>query len=366
VVLTEDAWKLSESMQRVPQLSPFVSVSFIKNSIFDWIRGKYLNEISCPMIEYICQICREKVTESEIWIPLAHTYIQSDIRIGRVILKTITKELLNEWIDRSDLNEETKERYKKEFMNRYQEKLQGLVAATISLYAEPQRANEIAEDEAEKAASILRIFSPGVFHPKIISCCTLFGNEHIKINKFFQIKDKKLVRIIEEITDKPWMPWILTNKFVENIKGSGLDTISNVLLLDNKNEFQNQVLNSLFIYSRSALAIGVEDKLIYILVAIESILLKNDNESIQQTIGERMAFLLEEKAGKRKMIIKNVKDVYGARSRFIHHGQTIEEIESITTFMFNSYRFFLILIMDINKFKNKLEFIEKIETIRLS
>lgn len=358
--------KLSESVQRTPQLSPIVSVSFIKDSIFDWMKGKYLNELSCPMIAYIGQICEEKVVESEIWIPLAHTHIQSEIKIGRVILKTITKELLNEWIDRWDMKAETKEKTKKEFMSQYQETLQGLAAATINLYAEQQRAKEIAVEEAEKASSILRLFSPGVFHPKIISCCTLIGTEHIKISKSFQTKNNKLLRINEEMVNKPYIPWILKNKFINMIRNNGLDTLSNVLIQENKNEFQNQVLNSLFIYSRSSLAIDVEDKLIYILAAIESILLKNDNESIQQNIGERMAILIEKTAEKRKMVIKNVKEVYAVRSRFIHHGQTIDEIESITTFMFNSYRFFQILIIDINKFENKSEFIEKIEEIKLS
>jgi hypothetical protein len=358
--------KLSESMQRVPQLSPFVSISFIKDSIFAWMKGKYLNELSCPMIVYVSQICEKKVVESEIWIPLTHTHIQSEIKIGRVILKTITKELLNEWIDRWDMNAETKERSKKEFMNQYQEKLQGLAAATISIYAEPQRAKEIAVEEAEKASSILRLFSPGVFHPKMISCCTLIGTEHIKISVSFQTKNNKLLRIEEEMVNKPYIPWILNNEFINMIRNSGLDTLSNVLIQENKKDFQNQVLNSLFIYSRCLLAIEVEDKLIYILVAIEAILLKNDNEPIQQNIGERMAILIESTAEKRKMVIKNVKEVYAARSRFIHHGQTIEEIESITTFMFNSYRFFQTLIIDINKFETKLEFIEKIEEIKLS
>jgi hypothetical protein len=358
--------KLSESIQRVPQLSPFVSVSFIKNAIFDWMRGKYLDELSCGMIEYVVQLCEKEVVESEIWIPLTHTHIQSEIKIGKIILKTITKELLNEWIDRWDINSEIRERSKKEFMDQYQEMLQGIAAATICLYAEPQRANEIAAEEAEKAASILRIFSPGVCHPKIISCCTLIGTEHIKINKFFQIKDNKILRITEEMTNKPWIPWILKNEFIDMIRNNGLDILSDVLLQKNKKDFQSQVLNSLYMYSRCALAINVEDKLIYILVAIESVLLKNDSESIQQNIGERMAILVERTAEKRKQVIKKVKEVYAARSGFIHHGRTIDETESIATFMFNSYRFFQILIMDINKFENKLEFIEKIEEIKLS
>ena len=182
--------KLSEGMQRVPQLYQFVSVPFLKGSIFNWMKDKYINKNPCSMVEYIIQVCKKDVNESEIWVPLAHTYIQSEIKIGRITLKTITVDLLNKWIDRWEMNANTKEKAKKDLMEKYQEKLQGLAAATISLCAEPERANEIAMEEADKAASILRIFSPGVFHPRIISCCTLLGREHIETNNFFRVKKR--------------------------------------------------------------------------------------------------------------------------------------------------------------------------------
>jgi hypothetical protein len=168
----------------------------------------------------------------------------------------------------------------------------------------------------------------------------------------FQIKYKKLLGITEKMANILWIPWKLENEFIDMIRNNGLDILSNVLLQAEKSDFQNQVLNSLFIYSQSALAVDVEDKLIYVLVAVESILLRDANEPIQQNIGERMAFLLENTADKRKAIIKNVKEVYAVRSKFIHHGQTIDEMELITTFMSNTYRFFLVLIMNINKYKN--------------
>lgn len=358
--------KLSENIQRLPQISPIISVYFIKDSVFNWMRGKYLNELSCTMVEYVAQACNKGVIESEIWIPLAYTYIQSEIKIGRVTLKSITKELLNEWLDREGIDEERKEKMKKEFLNEYQEKLQGLAAATLILHAEPRRANEIAVEEAEKAASILRVFSPGVFHPKITSCCTLMGTEYIRMNKIFQTKDNKLLRITEEMINKPYMPWVLKDKFIDMIRRNGLDTLSGVLLQDDKKAFQIQVLNALYIYSRCSLAIAIEDKLIYILVAIESILLKDENEPIQQNIGERMAFLLENTAEERKKVINNVKKVYGVRSSFIHHGKSIDELEVIATFMESAFKFFKILICDINRYENKMKFIERIEEIRLS
>ena len=107
------------------------------------------------------------------------------------------------------------------------------------------------------------------------------------------------------------------------------------------------------------------EKIIYVLVAIESILLKDENEPIQKNIGERMAFLIENKPRERKNIINNIIEVYKIRSAFIHHGKTIEDDEIISTFLKNSYVFFTILIQYIDKFDNKYKLIEKIEDIRL-
>jgi hypothetical protein len=283
-------------------------------------------------------------------------------------LKTITKDKLTDWIgciDESPMSKDEKERAKREFMSTYQERLQGLAAVTIRVFAESERANEIAEEEAEKALSILRIFSPAIFHPKLISYCTTLGNEHIKTNISFQIKNDKSLTILEEVADKSSIVWIIDDRFKEMIKTSGLDILSNLLIRENKIKFQNQVLDAIFLYSRSALVDNFVDKIIYILVAIESILLKDENESIQRNIGERIAFLIEKDPKGRKEIINNLIEVYKIRSAFIHHGKTIYDNEVLSKFMMNSYIFFTLLIQYVDKFDNKIKFIEKIEDIRL-
>lgn len=121
----------------------------------------------------------------------------------------------------------------------------------------------------------------------------------------------------------------------------------------------------MFLYSRNSLAREVADKLVYILVSLESILLKDSNEPIMQNIGDRMAFLIG-KPEERLEIVKNVKDVYGLRSSFIHHGKDIsfENIESMKIFMRNSWQVNLFLIYNIYRFKNKLELIKYIDKIK--
>jgi len=56
------------------------------------------------------------------------------------------------------------------------------------------------------------------------------------------------------------------------------------------------------IYSRNSIATDISDKLLFVLVALESMLLKDSNEPLQKNIGERMAFLVGDSAQSRKVI----------------------------------------------------------------
>lgn len=302
------------------------------------------------MIDYVLSKCEKELKNLEIWIPIAETFIQSDLRIGNVILKTISKDVLDQWMDH--WGEETE--------------LQGISAATIKLNAEPIRALEIAVEESEKALSILRIFSLAIIHPGLNSYTTLLGKEHLDRYTYFLVNNEKLLSSTEGLTDKSGIAWKLSSDRISRIKSMGLDILSEILAKGPKTKFQEQVLDSLFIYSRSPLAKDAADKLIYILVAIESILLKDGNEPIQQNISRRMAYLMGNNVEQRKQVIVNIIKIYKLRSDFIHHGQCIEDLETLLIFMRNTWKFYQILIKKINDFKDKQELINKIEDSYLS
>lgn len=318
------------------------------------------------MVDCVLNKCEQELKYLEIWIPIAETFIQSDLRIGNVILKTISKEVLDQWMDHWGEGICNKEQTKTDFMARYQKKIQGISAATIRLNAEPIRAFEIAVEESEKALSILRIFSPAAVHPRLNTYITLLGKEHIDCYTYFLVNDAKLLSITEGLIDNSGIASALSNDAISRIKSSGLDLLSEILASGPETKFQEQVLDSIFIYSRCPLAKDVADKLIYILVAIESILLKDDNEPIQQNISKRMAYLIGNTVEQRKNVIENVIKIYKLRSSFIHHGQRIEDMDTLLIFMRYARTFFQIIIENITKFKDKQELIDKIEYACLS
>jgi hypothetical protein len=103
-----------------------------------------------------------------------------------------------------------------------------------------------------------------------------------------------------------------------------------------------------------------------VLVAAESVLLKNDSEPIQHTISDRMAFFLESEAEGRRRIVGLVKAAYAARSGYVHHGRTIAEQEDLAAFLPIAWRFFIQLIDAMQHFKARDDFIKAIEDVKYS
>jgi hypothetical protein len=77
------------------------------------------------------------------------------------------------------------------------------------------------------------------------------------------------------------------------------------------------VYDALLIYSRNSVAITPADKLVYILVGLESVLIRNSNEPLGKNIGERMRFLVGDSVDSRKAVLANVDEIYKLRSSFI-------------------------------------------------
>ncbi|MDD2542285.1 MAG: HEPN domain-containing protein [Desulfuromonadaceae bacterium] len=367
--LKEDGYlklkRLAEDMQRTKALIDSVSITFLTKNIFDWMRKKYKNSTPLSMSEYVLKKCEEGISELEVWVPVAQLHIQSEIKLGKIIFKTITRDLIDSWTaEYKSKNPEHVVNIERYF-NEKRKKIQGYATATIKLCAEPNRAWEIAREESEKAISLLRVFSPACFIPQAVSYCTMFGQQNIQSKLYLTFTKDQRPAIVEGFSSLEVQLWQLDNALLAEIMPC-LILLDGVLIKDNKTSFQDTSLDALSLYSKSALFKTVEDKLIYILIALEYMLLKNENEPIMQNIGERIAFFITTNSVERKRIVERTKTIYSLRSRFIHHGQSIDDIQKLQDFMSDAWRFFQTLMLNINRFKTKEEFLTKIEEVKFS
>jgi hypothetical protein len=160
--------------------------------------------------------------------------------------------------------------------------------------------------------------------------------------------------------------WFISKADLDAYVECGLEVISEIVIKDKATDFESTVLNMALLYSKSAFTSDPLEKLVYMLSALEATLLRNENEPIQQNIAERMALFISNELENRKEIIKNLKNVYGLRSRYLHHGHSSSELGELSKFFFNVWLFHVQLVKNVRNFKDKTEFLNAIDDHKLS
>lgn len=360
--------KLAENVFKIGDIRKAVSLRTIEEIVCNWLKEKYFNKDLIYFTEYFLCKAKELISDISVWIPISNLCIQEPFRIGKVIFRPITRELIDKWEQQriGNLTQDEKE-VMKELFEKNIRPFQGFAAATLKVTAERKRAKELIIEEANRALCFLRIFTGAALDPQIISFYGLWGTARIDTVDILYLKDREDYNgIAKETIGPPPKAKILNKEIINKIFLIGLGTIDRLLNNNSLSAFQNDVLDALMLYSRAALSKDATDKLVHILAALESIFLKNTSESVEQNLAERMAFLIGKSLDDRKQIVKNVRNVYDLRSAFIHHGASIADFEVLERFMLNAWYAVIQLISATERFKNKSEFINKLEERKLS
>ena len=251
------------------------------------------------------------------------------------------------------------------YVNKFRKSVQGYTIAQVKIIGEKEYAVRIGKEIVLRSLTFLRIFSPANLHPKLTENFNILGTERKDKVTCFTFDENEIGSAVEYF-ERSFKVRTLTTQDLEEINRLGLTTLNRILVKPKKSGFEEKVLDALGLYSKSTLLSEPQDKLVYMLSAIESILLKNISEPIQKNIGERMAMLIGKTYDERKAIINDVDNIYRIRSRFLHHGYTIDELELLARFMKSVWKFVITLIGKVEEFKTKEEFIEHLEKMKLS
>lgn len=355
---------LSERFQTHGDLRDVASFGFIRDAAFDWIEFTHKGQPVGTLSEYISKRVNGELKEFEIWVPLFQTYLESTIPMGPVTLRTITREMLDEAEAKVPLpNAETAAAVRLAFA-RDRSAVQGCAGVVLRIRAEQNKAMETARQQAEVAAALLRFLSPANWTPKLRSYCVPLGSENVRRRAELFVENDSINTYSRGVLDSA-QPLVLSNAYLAQFPRL-LDRLSALWRESERLPFQQDLYDVLLVYSRNSIAVEPADKLIYILVALESILLRNESEPIGQNVSERMAFLSGDSLATRKAILANAKEVYRLRSAFVHHGQSIKDVEALSTFMLNAWTCFYNLIMTADRYQTKDNLILAIENRKMS
>jgi hypothetical protein len=359
--------RLSEGLQRTNELRDVVSTKWVEDAILYWMKEQHTGGGTPELADFIAKRCEEDVKEHEVWFPIARLSLESDLAFGNVVFKTIPKQMLD-WLE-EDIQGAKEGRSEEDaaqmdsHMRRMRHELQGLAATTITVEAEPRRAAEVGRRESDRAVALLRVFDvAATTMPEVTSYCALLGRENIEQIRRLNVEGGRIRGEALQSVGVPVMNFHLSDEEISRYKETlSFDSASELLTLERRTDFQEKLLDALLLYSRSTREKDLAGRLVYMLVAIETILLRDANEYIEQNIGERMAFVIANTPEARRATVRHLKDAYRLRSKFIHHGQTIDEIETVRTFMFDAWSLFIALVKASHEFDTKEQLIDNLD-----
>lgn len=358
--------QIAESIQNNVSFKNVASFEYVESSIFDWITERFKDKCAHnSFIDYFINKLSNDIKKFNILIPLSHIYVEKEFVFGGAKIRNLSKHLIDDF----EINFRQKQGDNEKvdaFFDKFRTDYQGLAVAEFCVESEPIFAQEFCLNEARKITDLLGIYSPAIFSPNIACSVKPKGMEQIQTFTTIVSHENSTSITTSTLNTGNMLTRFLSHNKLQEYNQCGLFIISELAIKKNLSNFEKCILNMAYLYSKAAFTYDPIEKIIYMLSSLESILLKNDSEPIQQNLSERIAFFIEKKLDKRKEIIKNIRHIYSFRSKFLHHGHTLNDLQEFTFFFTNVWLFFVKLIYHHNKFSTKQNFIASIDDIKLS
>lgn len=326
--------QLCASIQRTSAFRDCVSQTYIEDRTFEWLTTD--DSAKQGFSNFIQDKVNEAQRTESYWIPIAHLKISRPIQIGQVVFRRITKSMIDAMeSSHAPYESEDVEQAVRQFILRLRKQVQGYTAGTITLTSELDRGRALAMDAVDTALSVLRFFEPGSVDPDQTSFVVPLGQESRGVQVCFTLDGETPANWQEAQISNRSMTSLMDTKFIEEMWPNGLAQISAIVGKQNRSKYETKLIEALTIYSRVSISPQLSDKLVYALVALESIFLKNASEPISKNLGERISFLIGENFDRRKEIVALIDQIYGIRSQLLHHGKQVSDDEKkVKEFLF--------------------------------
>jgi hypothetical protein len=358
--------KLSANIYKKREINDRIGKDTLIKIIFEWIKVRISNirEEPLPFMEYLNKSIEQKITNVKISIPIINMAIDLEFEVGKIRFEYMKKELFDEIDTKLKEKVASKEMPENEyttFVSKLRKDHQGKVVGTISVKAETEKATEIAEKEVDRAIAALKYFSPFAFVSQAAAIFGRKGMTWIPSREIFVFTDT-LPTIHQGLIGNQNL-FKIDGVLLAKLKAAGLDKLSELMLKSDLSEFEDLIFTALYTFTKAISQIDFHERLVFILSALEIVLLKDGGEPIQIHVGQRLGFLTSQDPDKRREAVSLVSDGYKIRSNYIHHGQEEENYEILSKLQCACWNALNIMINHHEKFKNKQEFMSYIEKL---
>jgi len=295
-------------------------------------------------------------------IPIANlTLERKQLKIGNVRFFTFTDSHVTSWKSMFyntsyKLKPETRIKYRDEICNNVLAPLKQCVCAGITVEAKYERASELALQEVRNALHVITMFFLGNedFYRRYIGIkgeIVAVNSTDSRRNVLFSSNGLPGFHIE---TAGPRYPLELDKTRVDWMMKSGLREVTALIAKKETNSFEDRLRTAIY-WLGAAMNVQIAsttkevdtkidlarnqkgkrmkqfrdfefhnfaERLIKLIVALESLVILDEREPVASNLGERAAFLVAKKPNDRIYVDGQIKKLYRLRSRAIHHGRT--------------------------------------------
>lgn len=344
-----------------------LSENFISRTTTNWLKDRLVQGDGFYFTDYLESCARAAIKEYEIWVPIEDLSAASNFQFGGMTFQTISKKVLDDTFEQKVNNLRYIKNYDMKEIQFYFDQQhrckQGLMAATSKFSAEHNKAKQKAMDKATLCTDILRsawisnMFSTGLcpWAPR--------GKTFIEKEELYTVKSGIFCLDSHSVTANIF-PGFLDHKKLSQFLNDLREHHLMLVEPSNKN-FRQEIIDAIRVYSRSSKTRYLDEKLIFIFASIESLLLRNGDESIS-SFYDRFAFFVAKRPDERKQVSKLIRKIYGYRSKFVHHGSTLAEAEhrEVDRFFTYVWYFFLKIPTIRHKFETKDGLLEYLDDMK--
>lgn len=354
-----------EKVYRKNEVSSLLSLKYVENISFRLFEKKYKGEIEkeFSFSQFLIDESEKDIKSVKISIPISYLSIENSFQLGDITYEYYDKTFFDKMLFELNKNEEGK--ITEESFQKIRRDYQGVVFASKIYTCEKERAIEKLIEELDAQIKLIRCFSPTTFLPIVESYFDRKGHTLIPHNYCFVFENE--LPIINTFSDKSidyYFPF--PNSLLKDYKEIGFIKIFDLLNKETKTDLEILLLNVAFLFSRCIESKYFQDKLVYALVSLETLLLKNTSEPIQNSVGLRLSFLTRKEIEKRKEVIELIKQSYILRSSYIHHGKKKENYDLLQKLQHLVWQTIINTLKSTDKFRTQEEFLNYIEDLILS
>ena len=261
---------------------------------------------------------------------IGNLVLDTPIQIGRITFSPLndeTRQKIMSEFDRINAlvkdKEETKSAARQHIDGYLQPNQRLSVAFGAISEAEPEHAQEMFQDRVREVLHALRFFGFFLHPASHRALIDLSGHTYSGKNVFLRLVSDQQFNLAVQSTGFLF-PYELTVDRLGHLKTIGLEIVQAIFSKqeDERTALESSCINAIIWFSRALQDDVPDSRFLKLCVAMESLLLKRDDQPYRQVMAERVAFVLGGNLEGRQKIASDLKKIYDIRSAVSHEGRS--------------------------------------------